>query len=335
MEHFLWLEDYAISAYHDKIFYLNGFIIFVVIVIFFYVAKKNLYKYLEWGMAMIIGWKFINAIIEFYEDYKRFKRNYYLMNDHYNLSKYIVKQKYYKKKDLKLYFIFKKCNFQINKFYWNTQNNNCRYYYTSTDDEKETLENILKTTEIKSFRSRLIDKFFETCFISYVLNEKIDFMSCLSNGEEVKLNNLTIQSQDYFILNKIAVTPDFVIKNDNNDIWVVDAYNGSSEKEVKRKYQKYASHFNTKNVFVFCSNVTGSEQFVCSTDCLNLFKLKTISNNIVEEVDAIQCDSIAININEINEKYYKAYQDFSNEVYYWQTCEKQKKIIQIFNNIVV
>eukprot|EP01035_Chromulina_nebulosa_P031573 gene31573-42100_t len=105
-------------------------------------------------------------------------------------------------------------------------------------------------------------------------------MSRLKDGETLCLNDAIVKSQDYYTLqkrvisdsDKINATPDITIEK-LGQLWVIDASNGTSSKEIKSKINFYKNSFPSAVVVVFSSGVANIEM-MSYTD--SKFKLSTI-----------------------------------------------------------
>lgn len=272
-----------------------------------------------------------NSIINMWknecERCKMYFANKTLINHQHNVTIYREKQKHYSV-PIQTYRVFKKCNFSVNEFYWSIKNNDKCFYYTSTDNEEETLKNILRQTKLTS---RIVDEYFECCLVSYLLNEDTAQLGVLGiNRKEVKWldSKITIKTQDCFPKNDTK-TPDVYIRLDEERVVIIDAYNGSSKKEIKKKLTTYAEAFpliKTVTVYVFASSTSALEQFVAERQ--PSFKLYALKNGEVDEVEEIDIDSkFTIKIADLNTKYFEEYQVFCSEVFYWQSCNSQNRIV--------
>merc|ERR1712173_574766 len=141
-------------------------------------------------------------------------------------------------------------------------------------------------------------------------------------------------------------TPDVTIHiNGEEDPWcVVDAYNGTSEKEVARKLQAYAQQFpKATHILVFASTITTREQFVVPKwknkkdekkqadldpkPCYQ-FKLYSLQDGNIESISGVSCDKFKVELDELNERYFSQFHLFSVEYDYWQSSHMQQKIIK-------
>jgi hypothetical protein len=229
----------------------------------------------------------------------------------------------------------------VNKYYWKIKTSDSQWFYTTNDNDPETLDNIFSKIKI---RSSMIDDFFEHCLISHVTGEDISLMNSLHKGHEVTLNSATIRTQDYYtILNgtilrntdcddsnlddnpqKPVKTPDLHILFDGKQ-WIIDAYNGSELATIKKKLNSYVTAYRSAEVFVFSSGIAQSDQLSKSNAT---FALYTLINNEVKQVKCIDDCPFTINTEELNRKYYKKFRIFKVDVLYWLNCHKQGVIIK-------
>ena len=87
----------------------------------------------------------------------------------------------------------------------------------------------------------------------------------------------------------------------------------------------YVKAFPDSTVFVFASCTTALGQFVAANP--PSFKLFTIRNESLIEIEEIKIGSMNIQISDLNSQYLDEYQVFRSEVFYWQSCESQKRIV--------
>lgn len=107
--------------------------------------------------------------------------------------------KYYFK-ELPTYYVYKKCVKSVNKLYWRVKTKDALYYYTDSDNEKETLGNILASTKLIEVREQVLDHFFEYILGSHLLGEDEELLRLLSAGQIVTIpgSTATLKSQDWF-----------------------------------------------------------------------------------------------------------------------------------------
>lgn len=287
-----------------------------------------------------------------WEKYDNFLRNKKLLNNPNNLAVYKKDKTCYYFADLKQYPLFKKCDLAVNTYYWKIKTRDGSLFYTTVEQEDEpaTLLKIAQTTKLTELRERMTNDFFEYILISFVMNENEKLMEDLDRGQSVEYNGVTVKTQDFYKSDKrschdgrdesseidtteqsskmtTTTTPDLSMEQDGKT-WIFDAYNGSSEKEVRRKLNLYKNDFRTNNVFVFASGISASEQFVKWNTDAN-FKIYTLDGDrLVKCEEDIIIGSITISAALLSEKYFFEFAMFSDEVYYWLRCRKANKIHQ-------
>lgn len=293
-------------------------------------------------VSLVASFPLICYVFDIVRQYEIFVEQKKYMSDPNNLTVYINGISDMKKK-IKTYQVFKKSNFSVNKYYWSIKTRDKDFYYTdskNTENGMLTLNKILQTTKISGWRYKLVDDFFEYCLISHLLNEDETLMSDLSCGKEINIDGTILKSHDYFELgnnpNELSEidecsqsnkTPDIVIENGQSKC-VVDAYNGTSHKEIRRKLLMYKTAFKTSDVYVISSGVSDMKQLTASQGMkFSLWSLST-EDKAVEVTESIVCGAVAIDIKVINEKYRSEYKFFLSEIFYWQLCEKEQRIIQ-------
>lgn len=265
--------------------------------------------------------------------------------------------------------VFKKCDFSVNQYYWNSKSKDSSFFYTKSDNDEETLKSILKSTRISEFRHLIVDHFFEYCLISYLVKESTDKLDKLSSGEEVDLSGVRIRTKDWFARENRnkgdpTLTPDVWLKYDDRE-WIIDAYNGSNKKEIIQKLKDYKKEFPHAEIFVFSSGCAQLEQLSVQNQ-QNPFKFWTLSSKnepkegvdpqdepdcnladlpqpldeliaepqlvAVDIIPIVSEDRFTIKASDLNSKYFEEYRIFWTENFYWQNCEQKKKIIQTHPN---
>lgn len=270
------------------------------------------------------------SAMKIYNQYVKYTKNKVIMHDKNNLTDYTNMN--ISKADLKIIKVFKKCDYSINKYYWNI---NCDSYFFYTNfhpkDEEKTLDQIMKTTKLRQYRKKLISDYFEECLYSYLIKENLDQMKELKSIEGLNINGLNIRNQ-----HSIQAAKEENVRNDFNDLTpdvcitynskytIIDAFNGSNETTIINKLRKYM-HV-SDDVYVFSSQVATYEQL--TTKQSNQFKLFKLVGDVLEAVDEIRIGSFTIKITELNNLYYHHYSIFYAEVHYWLHCDNLGKIIQ-------
>ena len=267
----------------------------------------------------------------FFDLYKECMDNVAILESPENLTVYKNKSNYYMA-SIRKFKVFKKSNFDINSYYWSIKTKDSSYYYTTTDNEVETLSNILKTTKISEFRSKCVNDFFKYCLVSYITKENKQQMKQLSRGEMVTLHDgVCIRTEEYFEENSgkeftKKVTPDLFISC-KEQYCIIVAYNGTNLKEIKTKISYYSRFSKTKaNFYVFSSGVSTLEQLTAKKS--PVFTFYCMENGDLNAVAKIQCGSIVLDIGELREKYFTEYSIFKNELHYWLHCEKEGTIVK-------
>jgi len=236
---------------------------------------------------------------------------------------------------LKKFRVYKKADPNKNKYYWHVKSNDMNFFYTNTDNVRGTLGNILRMTRISALRGKLIDEYFEYLLISHICDENVSVLRELSAGRECEINGVCIKTQDSFELMRIMVqqnsaksqfkTPALWLKY-NDDIFIIDAYNGSNMNEVQRKIRSYQDYFTNAKVYVFVSGVSALEQVVSKAGVQ--FRIYTLNGNEEVEVEKIEVGPLVVNVQDLNNIYREQYLIYKTEIFYWQHCEIQDTIIQ-------
>lgn len=293
------------------------------------------------GVMIFSGWLStrMNYLTRMYSDYME---RVSIINSCNNLSIYKNKESQYMT-PIKKFRVFKKSNFRVNSYYWKIKTKDSSYYYTTTDDELSTLHNILKTTKISEFRGKCVNDFFEYCLVSYVADENEKLMGQLSKGCLVELNKCgaLICTQERFEQMKQNYestlqtkqdckysshkTPDLYIEC-NGQSCIIDAYNGTNEKEILKKLNTYSFEFPNCQVYVFSSGVSVLEQL--TTKCVPTFSFHCIKDEKLTTVNKIECGTFILEISALCDKYFSEYRVFKSEIFYWLNCEQEGKIIQ-------
>ena len=204
------------------------------------------------------------------------------------------------------------------------------YFYTHPS--LQTLEKIITTIKIKQLRKKMIHHFFEYCLVSYLANENIDTLRDLRRGEPVSVSNVMIKTQNFFASErykqqkrsiKESSTPDICLERGSSRI-IIDAYDGTLQKEIKSKLDSYDKFFKDAKVFVFASGISAREMFEFRS---NTFAFYCKIEEEVVHVEEITIGDLVINIKTINEQYFKAYRNFSKEFHYWCLCDESKEIL--------
>lgn len=135
-----------------------------------------------------------------HKKYKLFVKNKKVINDQNNLTRYNDEKSFYFQ-DITTYPVFKKCDFQFNKFYWEVKNKHMCYFYHTSDNLQDTLTNILQTTKLSEIRTRSIDDFFEYLLISYIARENEQLLKELNKYKQMTIEDgITLRIQDFFSL---------------------------------------------------------------------------------------------------------------------------------------
>ena len=272
----------------------------------------------------------------------------------YNLTIYNSKDAYFFV-NLPRFKIFGNLDFFVNKYYWVVKTNHIRYFYTATDNDTATLNNILRFTRISQLRGKLIDIFFKCILVSYTVREDVDALEALSKGTVYDLEGVTIETQDAFELRRLGlhshwtesgekqkqkeeedtdILPDLRLSC-KNDVLIIYAYNGSNAKEIMRRLTTYSAHYTTARVYVFASNYSTALQqqqqgeVACESEFT--FKFFTIVDGELAEPDSISIGAVRLDVLDITRIYREQYLQFNTEVLYWQQCEREQTIIQRAN----
>ena len=258
------------------------------------------------------------------------------MDNSFNLTRYINKDSHLSM-PLNKFRVYKKADPNKNKYYWQVKSNDMKFFYTNTDNVRETLGNILRMTRISTMRGKLIDKYFEYLLISHICGEDVSVLHKLSAGRECEINGVYIKTQDSFELKRMEQqseidsaksqfkTPDLWLKY-NNDTFIIDAYNGSNMKEVQRKIRSHRDYFKNAKVYLFVSGVSALEQVVSKAGVQ--FRIYTLNGNKEVEVEEIKVGPLVVSVHDLNSIYREQYLIYKTEIFYWQHCEIHDTIIQ-------
>jgi hypothetical protein len=263
----------------------------------------------------------MNSIVQLYHAYlERFA----IINSSDNLSKYRDKESHYFK-SIKKYKVFKKSNSSVNTYYW-IVNNDCSCYYTTTDDDVETLQHILRVTKISELRTNYVNYYFEFILFSYIMGENITLLNELKEKHTVTLSNgVKISTQEYSRAQEYSKTPVLMIEYEGQ-LCIIDDYNGSSEKEIRSKINVYSQHFPGACVYVFSSGVSRLEQL--STKTRPTFSFHCITDGNLTEVPEISRGPLVLKISDLSNNYFSEYSIFKSEIFYWMSCEQQGCILR-------
>jgi hypothetical protein len=143
---------------------------------------------------------------------------------------------------------------------------------------------------------------------------------------ELKKDGAFICTQERFEQNKrIDETPDLYIECDGQSC-IIDAYNGTSEKEIEKKLNLYSSHFPQSRVYVFSSGVSALEQLTAEDK--PTFSFHCITDKTLKRVSRIECGTVVLELSAICDEYFSEYRIFKSEIVYWLNCEQEGTIIQ-------
>jgi len=188
-----------------------------------------------------------------------------------------------------------------------------------------------------------VDDYFEYILVSYACKENEKDLKTLSSGESCTIdNNVIVKTQDWFQVKRNnnnqskrtevddcdekIKTPVLVLSCLGEEV-VIDAYNGSNEKEIKRKLRAYADNFKNAKIYVFASGLSKLEQMV-SRNGFKFAFYELVGGDLVDVPEIMLGDDLTLKIEEINDRYKVQYCIFKSENFYWQQCEAHKKILQ-------
>lgn len=266
-----------------------------------------------------------------YQKFELYTRNKMILDNQNNITKYKHRNQFYLHPSIKILKIYKKCSLSINQYCWRIKSDDGSLYYTTTNDEGETLKSILKRSRISELRNQLINDYFKYCLISYVTRENIELMGLLSRGQEINvMDDVKMFTKDYYTMNKTESaekSPDYTFIYEN-ETYIIDAFDGRDETRISKKIQKFQSSFPGSIVYVFASNVVRLGQR--SDKNLRLkFDFKYLNDKKdLESTNVLLIGPLKLDCDEINQKYCVEYESFASQVFYWQRCEKQQVIIQ-------
>jgi hypothetical protein len=348
MESFLeYKESLQLAIYDKEILTCIIGIFILVLVIMFLLSNTNARKSLDTILgksniidpATLILMGIIWLLSRIQSRWKLLILNRRIIGDKKNLTVYKNEAAFYFHAELRKFRIYKRCDFSVNKYYWKVQSSECEQYYTQSDDEKGTLDAIMKG-RMREFGFKMVNDYFEFILLSYLCCEHEGKLEQLRK-EAVRIgrcDDVTLVTQGHRVADREAgtkifreqTTPDITLSFENS-ILVIDAYDGSSEKEMKSKLAQYSKDFSKKHytavdVFCFSSSYASMNQFATKPPC---FKMHSIAKNgNLEEHKEINFGSVVINIEKLNNSYLSHYEDFRSEVYYWLRCDKKGEIIQ-------
>lgn len=283
------------------------------------------------GCGIHIAWRKV------YDPFLVFRENKLMVSDGRNWTAYPLEFTIPSDRRLKKFEVFKKCDKSKNVYFWDGLYGFSDAFYTSDSDEKKTLENILAKSSVKRQRKGLVHAFFEASIVSWLLqDEDPDTLSFLTQENYVTLRNgYTLVTEIYFrdlnegkadVLNirqKFAggtKTPDLLLFKDHEG-YIIDAYDGTSEKEVPQKITMYTKEFPNCTVAVIASGIGGLQQ-------LSLSRRSTFT------WDALDKDAITPFFRSLlddfcsNGPIWKAYAEFVSEIHYWILNESQSRILK-------
>jgi len=311
-------------------------LLFVIFLIVFGICIIYWHVYIDWSVTM---WVISSLLSLFgmtwvYRNYKTFVKN-RVVSSCRNLSIY-DSMEFMTTKEVETYLVYKKCDTNINKYYWKVKTADGDWFYTDCCAEAKTLRNILRVAKISELRGKSVDDFFEYCLISYIAREDEANLRLLSMGSGVQVDGLIIKTEDFFNRNNSKIekkkklaedttpTPDVFLQTDTKPI-IIDAYNGAGAKKIMDKIKKYKAAWESADVYVFSSGVQSLGQLMSQID-RKPFRFYTLDGSELKEVKKIVIGLRTISILELNEQYFEAYATFTRENAYWQHCEASGKI---------
>jgi hypothetical protein len=271
----------------------------------------------------LAGW-----LRKIHQKYVRYTKNKSISRNKTNLTCYDNMN--FTEVDLTIFHVFKKCDYEVNKCYWDI-NCDSKFVYTNFDprDEFKTLDKVMKITKLRQLRTKLVDDYFECCLYSYITNENRTQMDHLLSSNGLDLGEINVKSQSSFEKNIMnnnlnGLTPDIHITH-NSKSTIIDAYNGTDKTTIIRKLKKYLRVCN--DVYVFASEIAVSEQFVLKEN-IKHFKLFRLNEENLEEMQQISIGALTIKISDLNTIYHHHYSVFYSEVHYWLHCDALRQILK-------
>jgi hypothetical protein len=316
------LENLNINAHR---FETISFILCAIITVIAALLSHNITIFGFRALVMLLIIPIIKWIRKILQKYIQYIKNKSISRSNMNLTCYDNMN--FTEIDFTIFHIFKKCNFEINKYYWNL-NCDSLFFYTNCDprDELTTLENVMKITKLRQFRTTLLDNYFKYCFYSYLTNENRIQIDDLLSLNGLNLGEINVNTSR----NLNGLTPDIHITH-NSKSTIIDVYNGSDKITIIRKLEKYVQVCN--EVYVLASGMsTVTEEFILEKENMMQFKLFRLNEGKLEEIQQISFGAFNIKICDLNTLYLHHYSVFYSEVYYWLHCDAVKQIVRTHEN---
>ena len=290
--------------------------------------------------GICVSWCFASMFAKHWKSFNTVRHNIKTKSNRYNLTDYEEIDIDFRKEDFSVNSVFKNCDFGINQYYWKVATQNSEFFkYFYTHSSLQTFKNVFTAIKIKERKKMMINDFFEYCLVSHLANEDIEPLRKLGRGEVVDVSNVMIKTQNFFELEKNKLlklqkrkiegkmsTPDICLESGDKKI-IIDAYNGTSKKEIKSKLRAYSECFPGAQVYVFASGIDRIEMFEVKSKTFALY-CENEKGDLVT-VEEILIGSLVINIKTINDQYFLEYSNFYHEVHYWLVRQEQEN----FNSI--
>jgi hypothetical protein len=263
-------------------------------------ASTLLFFGIFWRMGGIFAVFGIFSKIEgVYRAYVYFSVNRVKVKSAFNLAQYKNVSKYLFK-ELPSYRVFKECDDAVNRLYWRVKTRDGSYFYTDSDNEKSTLQNILRVTKLGELKEKAIDDFFEYILGSAILKEDEKLLRDLSAGKSVKVpdTEVVVMSQDSFGMSQqadtiyvegsvgtsasaatpVKSTPDYLLLYGEHWL-VIDTYNGSNLKMIEKKLSEHSKTFPKAQIVVFASGVGSAAHTSLGTETFSFYSMKCPSGD--------------------------------------------------------
>lgn len=289
------------------------------------------HSYFSVTMLVILSYLLIDYLKSTWFILKVYSKNKQLMESSYNLTVYHNQTRYLFKK-LRMYYVFKKCCFDTNQYYWRVKTNDSKYYYTNTDNEKATTNNIVKTLKLLEIKEGMIADFFEYCLISFLADEEIKILELLNQGQPCTREGFEIRTKEYFLNHEKHFDrqdlPTIVLVVKGKEMWIIDAYDGNSESEIKQLLNSHQSNFKNANIMIFASMIDKREHTIHESNTFRFFTQKKSSSSSLIQEDSFNVGSLTISSKKLNTKYFKEYEIFSSEFYHWELCNHKQRLVK-------
>jgi hypothetical protein len=281
-----------------------------------------------------------------YRAYVYFSVNRVKVKSAFNLAQYKNVSKYLFK-DLPSYRVFKEWDDAVNKLYWRVKTRDGSYFYTDSDNEKRTLQEILRVTMLGELKEKAIDDYFGYILGSAILKVDEKLLRDLSARKSVKVpdTEVVVMSQDSSGMSQqadtiyvegsvgtsasaatpVKSTPDYLLSYGEHWL-VIDTYNGSILKRIMEKLSEHSKTFPKAQIVVFASG-GGSAAHTSLGETFSLYSMKCPSGDPTV-INSIEFGDMVIDLRDVCATYFLQFHIFTSEVIYWLECSRAQKIIR-------